>query len=283
VAEKLDGVIMIHIMPKRSVFFISDWTGITAETLGMSLLAHFDGVELRQVRLPFIDSQEKAQDALSLIASAQKEDGARSILVLTLVNPEIRQMFESSGSLCLDLFGTFIQPLSVEFGQLPTQAVGMSHRAIGSEYLNRIDAINYTLNHDDGLTPASLENADVVLVGVSRSGKTPTCLYLALQFGVRAANCPLIPEDLDRMTLPGDLAGHRNKLFGLTIDPERLHRIRGERRPDSHYASLDNCRNEVRQAETLMRREGIPWLDSTTRSVEEISAMILQQLKLKGR
>jgi len=274
---------MIPIMPKRTVFFISDWTGITAETLGMSLLAHFDGVEFRQVRLPFIDSQDKARDALASIANAQVEDGARPILVLTLVNPDIRQLFESSGGLCLDLFGTFIQPLSTELGTSPTQTVGMSHRAIGSEYLNRIDAINYTLSHDDGLTPSSLEKSDVVLVGVSRSGKTPTCLYLAIQFGVRAANCPLIPEDLDRMALPGELASYRGKLFGLTIDPERLHRIRGERRPDSHYASLENCRHEVRQAENLMRREGIPWLDSTTRSVEEISTMILQQLKLKGR
>ena len=270
-------------MPKRSVFFISDWTGITAETLGLSLLAHFAGLDYRQVRLPFIDNEDKARDALARIAVVQAEDGARAILVLTLVNPQIRRMFESSSALSLDLFGTFIEPLAVELNMSPTQTVGMSHRAASNEYLRRIEAINYTLSHDDGITPAGMQQADVILVGVSRSGKTPTSLYLAMQFGVCAANCPLIPEDLERMELPSELAGHRHKLFGLTIDPERLHRIRDERRPGSRYSALDNCRQEVRLAETLMRREDIPWLDSTTRSVEEISSMILQRLKLKER
>jgi regulator of PEP synthase PpsR (kinase-PPPase family) len=270
-------------MPKRSVFFISDWTGITAETLGASLLAHFDGVEFRQTRLPFIDDMEKAHAALARIAAAQIEDGARPILLLTMVNPEFRHLFEASEGLCLDLFGTFIQPLSQELGVPPSQAVGMSHRAIGSDYLNRIDAINYTLGHDDGQTASGMESAEVILVGVSRSGKTPTSLYLAMQFGIRVANCPLIPEDLDRMALPAELLPERSKLFGLTIEPERLHRIRSERRPGSHYASLDNCRHEIRRAETLMRREGIPWLDSTSKSVEEIASLILQQLKQNSR
>ena len=157
----------------------------------------------------------------------------------------------------------------------------MARRTATDEYHDRIDAIHYSLGHDDGLTPAGLDAAEVVLVGVSRSGKTPTSLYLAMQFGIRAANYPLIPEDLERMALPGELAQYREKLFGLTIDPERLHRVRNERRPNSHYASLENCRKEIRAAETLMRRENIPWLDSSSRSVEEIATMILQQMKLK--
>jgi len=270
-------------MPKRSVFFISDGTGITAETLGISLLAHFDGVEFKQLRMPFIDSMDKVKTVLAAITEAQEKDGTRPILVMTMVSVELRAMFEASGALCLDLFGTFIRPLSEELGVPPTQATGLARQIARHEYHERIDAINYTLNHDDGLTPAGLEAAEVVLVGVSRCGKTPTSLYLAMQFGVRAANCPLIPEDLERMTLPGELAHFRHKLFGLSIDPERLHRIRSERRPDSFYASLENCRQEIRAAENLMRREGIPWLDSTSRSVEEIATMILQRLKLKGR
>lgn len=270
-------------MPKRSVFFISDWTGITAETLGASLLAHFDGVRFNHTRLPFIDNEQKARDALTRIADAESSDGSRPILLLTLVNPDIRRLFEASGCFCLDLFGTFIQPLSLELGVQPSQTVGMSHRAVGSEYLNRIDAINYTLGHDDGQTTSGMENADVILVGVSRCGKTPTSLYLAMQFGIRAANCPLIPEDLERMALPKELRGQSAKLFGLTIAPDRLHRIRSERRPNSHYASLENCRREVRLAETLMQRENIPWLDSTSKSVEEIASLILQQLKQNSR
>ena len=268
-------------MPKRSVFFISDGTGITAETLGLSLLAHFVGISFRQIRLPFTDSPEKARAILPRLATAQAEDGERPILVMTIVNPEVRELFEHSGALCLDLFGTFIRPLAAEFGQQPAQDTGMARRTATDEYHNRIDAIHYTLGHDDGLTPAGLDDAEVVLVGVSRSGKTPTSLYLAMQFGIRAANYPLIPEDMERMTLPGELAKYREKLYGLTIEPERLHRVRNERRPNSHYASLENCRQEIRAAEALMRREGIPWLDSSSRSVEEIATMILQQMKLK--
>ncbi|OIQ75438.1 phosphoenolpyruvate synthase regulatory protein [mine drainage metagenome] len=268
-------------MPKRSVFFISDGTGITAETLGLSLLAHFADITFQPVRLPFTDSMDKARSVLPRVTAAQIEDGDRPILVMTIVNPEVRDLFEKSGALCLDLFGTFIRPLSAEFGQVPLQGTGMARRTATDEYHDRIDAIHFSLGHDDGLTPTGLDDAEVVLVGVSRSGKTPTSLYLAMQFGIRAANYPLIPEDLERMTLPGELARHREKLFGLTIAPDRLHRVRSERRPGSQYASLENCRREIRAAETLMRRENIPWLDSSSRSVEEIATMILQQMKLQ--
>lgn len=268
-------------MPKRSVFFISDGTGITAETLGLSLLAHFDGIAFTHIRLPFTDSLEKARAILPRIAEAGTADGDRPILIMTIVSPEIRKVLESSGALFLDLFGTFIHPLAAELGQPPAQRTGMARSTSTDEYHDRIDAIHYTLGHDDGVTEAGLGDADVILVGVSRSGKTPTSLYLAMQFGIRAANYPLIPEDLERMALPGDLAQHRHKLFGLTIEAERLHRVRNERRPNSHYASLENCRKEIRAAEVLMRRENIPWLDSSSRSVEEISTMILQQMRLK--
>jgi hypothetical protein len=147
----------------------------------------------------------------------------------------------------------------------------------------RIEAINFTLAHDDGVSDVDLEEADIILVGVSRSGKTPTSIYLAMQFGVKSANYPLIPEDFERNKLPGDLHRFRDKLFGLTISAERLHQIRSERRPDSRYASLANCRYEIEQAQKLMRREGIRWLDSTTKSIEEIAATIMQDTKVEGR
>lgn len=268
-------------MPKRSVFFISDGTGITAEALGHSLTAHFNSVTFREFRLPFIDNIDKAYEALLRIAAAEKEDGARAILVMTIVSEEIRGMFENSGALCIDLFGDSIKALADELGVAPVMDIGMARRNVSDEYRRRIDAINYTLGHDDGLTPAGLDEADVVLVGVSRSGKTPTCLYLAMQFGIRAANYPLIPEDLERMALPGNLIRYREKLFGLTIDPERLSRIRTERRPNSTYATIENCRKEIQAAQNLMRRENIAWLDSSSKSVEEIATMILQQIKPK--
>lgn len=269
----------------RSIFFISDGTGITAETLGLSLLAQFEGAHFRRKRLPYVDTPGKAREALIHITGADGVDSSRPILVMTLVNPEVRAIFHASGALCLDLFGTFIQSLAEELGLSPSQEVGRVRSMNGSDnYRQRMEAINYTLSHDDGVgSEASLKEAEVIVVGVSRSGKTPTSLYLAMQFGLKAANYPLIPEDFDRMKLPSSLPHYRSKLFGLTITPERLHRIRSERRPGSHYASLANCREEVRLAEILMRQEGISWLDSTSRSIEEISATILQQIGISDR
>ena len=272
---------MPRTMQKRAVFFISDGTGITAEGLGMSLLAHFSGVTFHHVRLPFVDNIDKVGEALLRIAAAQKHDGARAILIMTLVSKELRMMFENSGALCLDIFGGFLQTLATELKMQPIQATGLGRKVAAVDYRKRIEAINFTLGHDDGITD-NLQSAEVILIGVSRSGKTPTSLYLAMQFGIRAANYPLIPEDLERMALPGKLGNYRGRIFGLTINPERLHRIRNERRPHSNYASIENCRHELHLAEKLMRREGIRWTDSTTRSVEEIATTVMQQMNLEG-
>jgi [pyruvate, water dikinase]-phosphate phosphotransferase / [pyruvate, water dikinase] kinase len=268
----------------RTVFFISDGTGISAETLGHSLLTQFEDVKFNHILIPFVDSTEKAKECIPRIAKAREIDGARPIVFTTLVNPEIGQALRGADALYLDFFQTFIAPLESEMGTTSTHKVGRSHSAIDSgDYNHRIDAINFALAHDDGLSSKELDAADVILVGVSRSGKTPTSLYLALQFGVRAANYPLIPEDFERRTLPKALPSYRQKLFGLTIDPVRLQQIRSERRPNSTYASAANCRYEVQEAETLMRREGLRVLNSTTKSIEEIATQIMQGMKLERR
>ena len=265
----------------RTVFYISDGTGITVETLAHSLLAQFPGTRFRQHREPFIDSVEKASACLVRIRQARADDGQRPIVFMSLVDPEVASIVREVDALVLDMFDRFIVPLENELGERSTHTIGRFHGVADSlDYKNRIEAINFTLAHDDGITDSDLEKADVILVGVSRSGKTPTSLYLAMQFGVKAANYPLIPEDFDRGILPGNLEKHRSKLFGLSIDPERLRQIRQERRPESRYASLGNCHYEVDAAQKLMRREGIRWLDSTTKSIEEISATILQEVRL---
>ncbi|MBS0545864.1 MAG: kinase/pyrophosphorylase [Proteobacteria bacterium] len=266
----------------RTVFFISDGTGITAETLGHSLLAQFPETRFRQVRAPFVDDIDKAIDCATQIREAALEDGARPLVFSTLVNPDTVAALRKADALFMDLFERFIEPLETELGQRSTHAVGRFHGvAESNDYKRRIEAINFALAHDDGVSSnGELEEADVILVGVSRSGKTPTSLYLAMQFGVKAANYPLIPEDFERSKLPGELHTYRVKLFGLTIAPERLSQIRQERRPNSRYASLDNCRYEIEAAQKLMRRENIRWLDSTTKSIEEISATILQTVRL---
>lgn len=270
--------------PRYTVFFISDGTGITAETLGHSLLSQFEGVETTQVRMPFIDSVAKAVDCVSKINAAGIKDGNRAIVISTLVNPETVKVLNQANALILDFFGAFISPLEAEFGQKSSHTIGRSHSLVNSmEYVARMEAINFTLAHDDGVSSADLDKSEVIIVGVSRSGKTPTSLYLAIQFGIKVANYPLIPEDFERNKLPDGLTKHRHKLFGLTIDPERLSAIRQERRPGSTYASLENCRWEIEQAQKMMRKEGIEWLDSTTRSIEEIGATLLQSLKIDRR
>ena len=180
----------------------------------------------------------------------------------------------------LDTFGTFIAPLEQELGLKSNHRVGRFTDISQSKAYNaRIEAINFSLEHDDGQTHKDLDSADVILVGVSRSGKTPTSLYLAMQHGMKAANYPLIPDDFERRQLPPALVPHRKKIFGLTIDPLRLSEIRNERRPDSRYASLQNCRYEVSEAEAMMRRAGVRWLSTTTKSIEEIATTILQEIK----
>ena len=269
---------------RRTVFFVSDGTGITVEMLGHSLLTQFDGIGFDHETVPFIDSVAKAEACVTRINSAPRPASFRPVVFTTLVNSDIRETVRKADAFVLDFFESFLDPLEAEFGAKSTHTIGRSHSARDEKgYTHRIDAINFALAHDDGASSRDLDKADVILIGVSRSGKTPTSLYLSLQFGIRAANCPLIPEDFDRMSLPKTLDGYRQKLFGLSIAPERLREIRNERRPNSKYADLENCRYEVQQAEKLMQREGVRWANSTTKSIEEIATTIMQEFKLERR
>ena len=269
---------------RRSAFFISDRTGITAEMLGHSLLTQFEMVSFNEVTLPFVDSIEKADAAVRQINEQGEKDGTRPLIFSTLVNQDVSGVVAKASALFLDCFDIFILPMEKELGVLASHAVGRSHSANDfANYHHRIEAVNYSLSHDDGVSTRDLSEADVILVGVSRCGKTPTCLYLAMQFGIRAANYPLVPEDFASMQLPGQVKSLRKRLYGLTIKPDRLEKIRNERRPGSTYATRANCEFEVREAEALMRQEGIPYLDVTTKSVEELATTILQQAKLVRR
>lgn len=268
--------------PQRTVVYLSDGTAITAETFGKAIMAQFD-MPARQVRVPFVDTLEKADKVIAQINAVHEKDGVRPVVFMTLVNNEIvKRINEACNAMVMDMFSMFINPLEAEFGVKSHHRVGrFSDVSKSDTYRARIDAINYSLMHDDGQTSRDLSQADVILIGVSRSGKTPTSLYLAMQHGLKVANYPLIPEDFERNKLPGELHKYRTKLFGLTIAPERLSQIRQERRPNSRYASLENCRYEIDAAQKLMRRENIRWLESTTKSIEEISATILQTVRVE--
>ena len=237
-------------------------------------------MRFRQVRLPFIDTVDKAHEAVRKINDAHSADGHRPIVFSTLVKPDLSDVIRNARGMHMDLIQTFVAPLEQELGVKSTHTIGRSHNIVDSEeYKNRIEAINFSLAHDDGQSHKNLSSADVILVGVSRSGKTPTSLYLAMQYGIKAANYPLIPDDFERGRLPSNLPPFRGKIFGLSISPERLSEIRHERRAGSKYASIENCRYEVNEAELMMKREGIRWLSSTTKSIEEIATTILQEIK----
>lgn len=267
----------------RTVFFVSDGTGITAETFGHSVLTQFD-LRFRQIRLPFIDSADKAHDAVRRINDCCATEGKRPIVFSTLVKSDLSQIVRRSEGMHMDLIQTFVDPLEQELGVKSTHTIGRSHNIVDSaDYKNRIEAINFSLAHDDGQSHKNLAMADVILVGVSRSGKTPTTLYLAMQYGIKAANYPLIPEDFERGQMPSGLKPFKEKIFGLSISPDRLTEVRNERRPGSKYAALENCRYEVNEAEKMMQREGIRWVSTTVKSIEEIATMILQELKLEKR
>ena len=268
-------------MPNRTVFYVSDGTGITAETFGNSILAQF-ATKPRHVRRPFIDSVDKADKVVSEINQAFESEGKRPIVFLTLANTEVRNVVTSARckGKVMDMFQAFIEPLEDEFGMKSNHRVGrFSDVAKSQEYTERIDAINFSLAHDDGQSAKNLASADVILLGVSRCGKTPTSLYLAMQHGIKAANYPLIPEDFERGQLPSALVQHKRKCFGLTINPERLSHIRNERRPGSKYAAIENCRYEVSEAEAMMKRAGVSWLSSTHKSIEEIATTILRDIR----
>jgi [pyruvate, water dikinase]-phosphate phosphotransferase / [pyruvate, water dikinase] kinase len=268
-------------MPNPTVFFVSDGTGITAETFGNAILAQFE-VKFRHIRIPFVDSVDKAHQAVRQILHTGEIESRKPIVFTTLVNMEVLSVILEGckdKTMLMDMFSIFVNPLEKELGIKSNHRVGrFSDASKSQEYRDRIEAINFSLAHDDGQLNRDLELSDVILVGVSRSGKTPTSLYLAMQHGLKASNYPLIPEDFERRQLPPALMPHKKKIFGLTIQPERLSEIRNERRPDSKYASLPNCRHEVAEAEAMMRRAGIRWLSTTHKSIEEIATTILQEI-----
>jgi hypothetical protein len=267
---------------KRAVFFISDRTGITAEMLGQSLLSQFEDAEFDKTFLPFVDSEKKALAAKTQIDKAAEHYGHQPIVFDTIVIPEIREIIMQSKGLVFDFFHTFIGPLEKALNMKSGFRVGKTHAYDEKgQYDSRIDAINFALNNDDGATTRYYDQAELILVGVSRCGKTPTSLYMAMQFGIHVANYPFTEEDMEDLKLPPMLKQFKHKLFGLTINPQRLHEIRTERRANSQYASLKQCQLEVREVEALFRKEKIPYISTTSKSIEEIATKIMLKAGLK--
>ena len=269
---------------QRSVFFISDGTAITAETLGHSLLAQFPHVKFDIHIIPYISSEEAATNVVAEINARAQIDGEKPLVFDTLVDPYVRDIINTANAVNLDVFEGLISKLADELGTIPTTLVGQTNAVTDSEsYKARIDAVHFALDNDDGARTRHYDKADLILIGVSRSGKTPTSIYLSLQFGIRVANYPLTEEDLDDNRLPAVLRPHKNKLFGLMIDAERLVAIRSERKANSRYASFSQCQMELRAIEGIYISEGIKYLNVSEMSIEEISTRVLQMTGLKRR
>lgn len=268
---------------RRTVFYVSDRTGITAEMLGKSLLTQFRSIAFDKRVMPFIDNEEKAHAAAAEINRQAREQSQRPLVLSTLIDPAVRQIIFTANGFSLDLFEDFISRLEAELGVESSHAQGLTHGMVDQlVYDRRMAAVNFALSGDDGSDTACYAQADIILIGVSRSGKTPTCLYLAMQYMLLAANYPLTPDDFDH-GLPADLLARRSKLFGLTLAPERLAKIRAERRPGSAYAEIETCRRELRAAHDVFMQQRIPFLDTTSMSVEEIAVTILHRSGLASR
>jgi regulator of PEP synthase PpsR (kinase-PPPase family) len=271
-------------MSRRTVFFISDQTGVTAETLGHSLLTQFEGYDFDLVTLPFLDTLDKVDAALKQIDERALEQGIGPIIFSTLVQTELRQRFVPQHGLLIDFFDTYLPLLEGEFHTKSSHKPGRAHGLVDSiRYDQRMDATNFALNNDDGSRTNDYDRADVILTGVSRSGKTPTCLYLALSYGVYAANYPLSEDELEAGQLPLVLQEHHDKLYGLTIEANRLQQIRRERRATGSYATMPQISFEIRAAEAMFRRYKIPFVDTTRSSIEELASTLLVNTGIERR
>jgi regulator of PEP synthase PpsR (kinase-PPPase family) len=255
-------------MVEWTVYFVSDHTGLTAEAIGHSLLSQFSGLQYKTLTVPFVNDST-LPELLDKIATSSP-----AMVFSTLTDAGLREKLGKCGAPVFDPFAAFSAPLSQALSQTPESIAGQTH-GVDHGYENRMDAVNFALAFDDGLNPERLQEADLILSGVSRAGKTPTALYIALQYGKKVANYPLTPDDIERNSLPVPLLAHLPRVRALTLAPERLAQIRQARLPHSRYASLDNCRHELAAAERLFKRQGVPLIDTTHRSVEEIASRIV--------
>jgi len=266
----------------RSVFFVSDGTGLTAESWGAALLAQFHQTPFDRHTIPFVHTPADAERCVARV-NAAVVDSLKPLVFSTTVDPAIRSILATANCIFIDLFEQTVPVLEEHLQTASAPAMGLAHGISDTgHYQNRMAAVEYSLEHDDGQSLRALSQADIVLVAPSRCGKTPTSMYLALQYGVKAANFPLVDEEFVDHTLPPSLAAVASKAFGLIATPQRLSAVRSERRPNSKYASIEQCRFEVAAAEEIYRRYNIPYADSTSRSIEELASVAMDAKALRS-
>ncbi|MEE9328209.1 MAG: pyruvate, phosphate dikinase/phosphoenolpyruvate synthase regulator [Cocleimonas sp.] len=265
---------------ERTVFFVSESTGITAETLGHSLLSQFPHLEFTYLQRPFIDTEEKALHLANEISLVNNEQGFKPIVFATMPEQNINEILSNADCHYYEVFENYLVKIGQDLHATPKRESGLSHGLVNEKiYDARIDALNFTLKHDDAMVLKTIGNADVIIVGVSRSGKTPTSLYLALKFGIKAANYPITDDDFEHNKLPQILLDNRDKLFATSIKAKRLQQIREKRRPNSQYSSIQTCKAEIKKAKNLYEKYDLHPMDVTAQSIEELATQIVRKLK----
>ncbi|EWT02696.1 PEP synthetase regulatory protein [Intrasporangium oryzae NRRL B-24470] len=266
--------------PPTPAFFLAGGTGISAETLGNMMLQQFPTVRFARRKIPFITTVARAREVVAELDAAMT-DAVTPLVFSTVSDEEIRAELQRTRCAFIDLFGSHLATVEHVLHVNAARHVGALH-GVGDlgRYEARMRAVEYAMEHDDGQSMRNLEQAQLILVAPSRCGKTPTSIYLALQHGIKVANYPLVEEDFDSSELPRPVRPYAAKCFGLLSTAARLSQVRGERRPGSRYASLAQCSYELRRAEAMYRSHGIPVVNSSAMSVEEIAAVIMQTGRL---
>ena len=263
------------------VFFLSDSTGISAETMGNALLIQFPELRFERTLIPFITSVEEARRVVAILDVAM--DGPVTPLAFTTAAvDEVRLELLTSRCPVIDFFDMHMTRVERILGVAGAREASRLH-GVGDvkRYNARMAAVEYAIEHDDGQSLRALHKAQVILLAPSRCGKTPTTMYLALQHGVFVANYPLVDEDFEAAGLPRPVQDLEDRCFGLLTTPARLSEVRQERRPHSRYASLEQCSYELRRAKAMFAAHRIPTVDSSAKSVEEMSTVILQSMSVK--
>ena len=262
-----------------TIFFVSDGTGITVETVGQSLLAQFNYLQFEKVTLPFIDTEQKALDIVERINLVSIKQPIAPIVLGSLINEDIRRILANSKSLFIDVLEPFIPLFEQHLKIAANKKVGIGHSLYNDpNYQRRINAVQFAMDSDDGNNASQYHLADAILLGISRTGKTPASLYLALQYGIMVVNYPLTEEDMDTNYLPLSLMPFRHKLFGLTVNPNWLANLRQQRQPNSKYASINQCEFESMFSVQLFKKYQIPYVDTTSMSIEELSSHVMSQM-----
>lgn len=263
----------------KYIYYVSDSTGILAETLGRALTCQFPAISFTEHTFPFITTVEEAQQTLEQIL--RESSGLRPVIFSTLMNPDVRDIFDHANVEFFDGFASHLNRLADCLEAKPLRVPGYTHHQEDTELDARVEAINYCMAHDDGSKPNEYDQADVIILGVSRAGKTPVSVYLATHMGIKTANFPLTTEYLSTYHLPDQIIKNKDRAVGLMATPEILHQIREKRYSNSNYAKISTCREEVQQAQQTFLKYNIPYISSSKKSIEEISAQICKELAIE--